>query len=525
MKRILMLLLALLMLASTLLGSAQTTAQTVKIQPTYQRNINLQKNLPDNPVIPGESPITGLPIADKKFIPILVQIDNSLGAQPQWGIADADIIYELPIQGMGWTRLTAFFSDQYPGEAGPVRSARVMHADLREGWDALLVNYGKQEDSGSDLREALKNYGANAKGLAIDGIGNKYADYFKRVRYHFAPHNVTAYVANLRKLMEQQGYDFPVKPFKFSDEPRQDGQPAERITIIHKGNGDTSSSFVYDVYAKGYQRYVVNGPYTDLLKPEQPLVYANVIVIRTPLTFNRSTMSPLMSEAAQGSGAADIFIGGRYIAGAWSRANPQARTIFHDESGNEILLNRGKTWIVQTDVNTEISYSGTVDHSDYRPLGEEGATNAGKMDSENFVPEEVDATGQEILTNAPEQDEKQPLPQPEQPKQDDAAAEQTGDSFEVTDEQLPAKESQEGQVEEQPAEQAAPVTEGDFATVKTANKGPLNARKSDNANSGIAFRIPHGEQVEIIEKGDQWCKIKYKGNTAYVKTTFLAFGE
>ena len=47
MKRIVMLLLAALLLASTAVGSAQTAAQTVKIQPTYKRNINLQRNLPE----------------------------------------------------------------------------------------------------------------------------------------------------------------------------------------------------------------------------------------------------------------------------------------------------------------------------------------------------------------------------------------------------------------------------------------------------------------------------------------------
>ena len=217
----------------------------------------------------------------------------------------------------------------------------------------------------------------NAKRLAIDGIGNKYADYFKRAPPFRAAQRYR-HVASLRTLMEQQGYDFPIKPF-CSATPRQDDS-GERITIIHKRNPDTSSSFVYDAFAKGYQRYVVDGPYTDLLKPEQHLIYANVIVIRTPLTFNRSTLSPLMTQAASGSGAADIFIGGRYIAGAWSRANPQARTVFHDESGNEIALNRGKTWIIQTDDKTEVSYSATVDHSDYRPLGEAGAASAGQVD-------------------------------------------------------------------------------------------------------------------------------------------------
>ena len=129
--------LAILMFALLLVVSAQASAQSggdrTLIQATLTRNISLKTGLPENPVIPGESPVTGLPISEQKYIPILVQIDNNLAAIPQWGIADADIMYELPIQGGGWTRLTALFSDKYTAETGPIRSARVMNEDLREG--------------------------------------------------------------------------------------------------------------------------------------------------------------------------------------------------------------------------------------------------------------------------------------------------------------------------------------------------------------------------------------------------------
>jgi predicted PurR-regulated permease PerM len=105
--------------AATLIPSQQT------------RNIKLQKTTANNSSVQGVSATTGLPSNNLTYIPILTQIDNNLEAIPQWGISFADIMYELPIQGQGWTRLTALFSDRYPQEAGPVRSGRVMHADLR----------------------------------------------------------------------------------------------------------------------------------------------------------------------------------------------------------------------------------------------------------------------------------------------------------------------------------------------------------------------------------------------------------
>ena len=38
----------------------------------------------------------------------------------------------MPIHGLTLTRLVALFADKHPENAGPVRSGRVLHAELRE---------------------------------------------------------------------------------------------------------------------------------------------------------------------------------------------------------------------------------------------------------------------------------------------------------------------------------------------------------------------------------------------------------
>lgn len=356
---------ALLVCMAALMGAAAAEVLPV----VMNRSLPLQVQTGNNPLIPGESPTTGLPKASDEYTPILCQIDNNKAALPQWGIADADIMYEMPIQGQGWTRYTALFSDKYPQEAGPVRSGRVMHADLREEWDAMFLFYGKQEDGGSDLRKALRDYGVNSKGLAIDGIGNKYEPYFQRVRkktfqrsfYHKAPHNVTAYVSRIHDEVQMPlGYTYPVRPFLFTDELPVIGTEANRVNIIHKNNPDTASSFVYNPATNAYTRHTNQGPYVDLLySPDQPLEYANVIVQRTRLTFNGHSMNPLLPDVV-GQGAAEIFTGGRYIPGAWTRLSTQGRTVFYDSNGNEIKLQRGKTWICIGIEKTIISIDGNT---------------------------------------------------------------------------------------------------------------------------------------------------------------------
>ncbi len=59
------------------------------------------------------------------------------------------------------------------------------------------------------------------------------------------------------------------------------------------------------------------------------------------------------------------------------------------------------------------------------------------------------------------------------------------------------------------------------AWVETA-KGSLNMRSKPNAESTIVRKVPNGEEVDVLETGDTWSKIEYRGKTGYVKSEFLS---
>ncbi len=310
-----------------------------------------------NPVIEGVSGTTGLPIdPDRPYCPIITTIDNNQYALPHWGIKDADIMYEMPVQGSGWTRLLALFSDKYPEEAGPVRSARTMHLNLNEEWGGAFCHYGSQEREGSSVKTLSKELGLKQKGLDFEGIG-KYEDtYFARVKYHARPHNVSLFVNKLyTEKIAPLGYTYSPRPFLFTDEKPQSGLDAASFTLNHKGNRDTEATYAYDAAKNSYTRTTTaKGPYIDHKGDDSPIEYANIIVQRTELTFNGSTMAPLLPNVV-GQGAADIFMGGKYIAGSWSRDSLKSRTIFYDENGDELLMQRGKSWICITDDKSTIT--------------------------------------------------------------------------------------------------------------------------------------------------------------------------
>ena len=74
--------------------------------------------------------------------PYAVMIGNTVDALPQYGLAKADIIYEVPVEG-SYTRLMAVFQD--PAEAeriGSIRSCRHYFISFAREFDAIYAHYG-----------------------------------------------------------------------------------------------------------------------------------------------------------------------------------------------------------------------------------------------------------------------------------------------------------------------------------------------------------------------------------------------
>src|SRR5262252_10422310 len=135
---------------------------------------------------PLRSPFTGEPVSS--LTPVLaVKIDNSAPARPQTGLADADIVYVLPVEG-GLSRLLAVFSSHYPPTVGPVRSAR--EDDLQ-----LLRQFGRPAFAYSGATPRLLPYIHRTARIVnlYAGTSSGYYRDFSRV----APYNLYAHTRQL----------------------------------------------------------------------------------------------------------------------------------------------------------------------------------------------------------------------------------------------------------------------------------------------------------------------------------------
>lgn len=362
MKKILSLLMILACFA-TMMSTATAGPITTVIKDEQDRKIDVKGlgkdgNFPVNPEIPGESQTTGLPWTGT-YMPMLVQVDNAdggIGNRAPWGASDADIIYETPLHLGGETRLSFLFSDVIPESVGPVRSARLTHVELREEWDAGFLFYGGQEYEGTSITDAFIKYGTTKKGVLFSGIvgtNKPWKKYYNDVEGLLNPHNVNANVKAMQALIPA-GFKAPSRPYLFTDELPDLGDFATTINIILE-KPEYCSSFEYEADANVYLRYMAGQPYIDKNTGEQ-LSFSNVIVQRTEVTFYHGIPDrPLTVNI--GSGNADIFIGGRYIPGYWVRTGINQRTVFFDQDGNEIKLQRGKTFISIEDYSIPVSYT------------------------------------------------------------------------------------------------------------------------------------------------------------------------
>ena len=311
----------------------------------------------ENPVVDGINPLTG-EVWSGTYRPIGVNIDQHPEALPNWGVASADIIFEMPIQADGSTRAFALFMGDIPAYAGPVRSGRVPMASLREifgsawvfyGWQNTVVNAGKlivDVDSWALNMHDDARQGGRWVFPFVEGTERNYADLFHREKdgIHVAPYNVQIDMNAVERLFTEE----PAKrPFKFTDAGLDRGVDVTAMTINYK---TTKPQYVvdykYNPVTGMYDRYRNGEAYYDALTG-MATAFSNVIVMRTDVTwFNNNNSRPVIQTVGQG--VAEIFQNGKYIRGTWVRSHSgkeaddfdsqSARLIFLDDNGEEIEL-------------------------------------------------------------------------------------------------------------------------------------------------------------------------------------------
>jgi Protein of unknown function (DUF3048) N-terminal domain/Protein of unknown function (DUF3048) C-terminal domain len=289
------------------------------------------------PVLSGIDPLTGLPpkSPSAETRPALaVKIDNVLGAWPQAGLNQADIVYDLPVEG-GLTRLLAIFHSQDVGVFGPIRSARPVDADILHllGHAYFAFSGGTSSDLGPI------NDHSNATPMWWDVTPSLFV-----IRHdHAVPHQVFGTTAMLYAGGEARSASTTPPPpmFSYQVEVPTNAVPATTVTAQYSA---ATAGWTWN----GTQYLRNQSGHADLLIDGSQVTATNVVVMsvgvkNTSAHDSHGTVVPL--PVVIGSGQVWVFRNGVVVHGTWIRPNENSPMKLVTTTGQVIPLMPGRTWV------------------------------------------------------------------------------------------------------------------------------------------------------------------------------------
>ena len=293
--------------------------------------------------------LTGFEISDSVLNtrPFAVMINNAGEARPQSGLNKADCVIEVVDEG-GITRLIGIFSSKDAEVVGPIRSARQYYAEMSRMFDPVYVFWGTYPEGykivdNMDM-DVLTPLGDQSGASSITANMAEGKDAW-RDSTRVAPHNAYSSTEKLKAAAENNGYaiDGGQSPFSFKLDASEEKRGTVSDIKIDFSVASFASDFKYDKALNNYKKSTGGKEDIDR-ETNENLYFNNVIALVTDIA-NSGDSAGHMIVRTTGNGKAFFFFDGNVVEGTWERTNILDPMVFKDSAGNEVLINRGSTYI------------------------------------------------------------------------------------------------------------------------------------------------------------------------------------
>lgn len=362
MKRLLPLLLALSMLlcacaapggetqpSSELPQPTGTTAVTDPLETTAPQETEPDVTEPDatEPVAtesdPYVNPLTGEPLSEPcTNRPFTVSINNVKGAMPRHGVGQADILYEMLVEG-GATRCLAVYMDITEVETiGSVRSARNNFIDLSRALGAVFIHAGGSAYANQEMKELNYDH--------INGLGGGTGDTFyrdsNRLNAGYArEHTLFSSGSKLLSLAQKRGFAVTQPEgadygLQFSQDATPDGTAAGSITVKF-GAYKKTTTMTYSADTGLYHGYQHDMDIVDGNTNEKE-GYRNVFVMFADhkLVDGKYQFADLL-----GSGDGYFACGGQIVPIRWNHENADDPFTYTLTDGTPLVQGIGSSYV------------------------------------------------------------------------------------------------------------------------------------------------------------------------------------
>ncbi len=294
----------------------------------------------------GVNPLTGLKM-DEAYVnrrPIAVMMNNLKKALPQYGVSQADIIYEAPAEG-GITRMLAVWQNASAvARIGSVRSARAYYLDLAQGLDAILLHAGGSPEAYAQIPArgvtALDCVRGGWEGTLFwrDKGRIKNAGYEHSV--FTSGERITKALTKVKRIDHEADYD---NGLRFSEDTVTNaGKTAQTITLPYSEY--KTGVFTYDEKTGLYAVSEYGKAYIDG-ENETQVAVKNVLIISAKVTQIKGDDAGRLRVDLVGSGSGYYACAGRAVSIKWSKKSYSAPFVYTLESGAALTLARGTSYI------------------------------------------------------------------------------------------------------------------------------------------------------------------------------------
>lgn len=271
--------------------------------------------------------------------PLAIMLDNDPLARPQAALSQALLVYEAPVEGRITRYMAVYTADMMIGKVGPIRSARPYFVNLAADLGAVYLHVGGSPEA-LELVKQARVYDLN------EFYNEKY---FWRDYDYPAPHHVFSSQEKWQSYLDNRGLkERQVDAWLFKTESPKELENYNEIEIIF--GPAFQAQWQYNRETNDYQRY-----FNDLKSiDESGEVRAKNIIIQKVASTVLDKVGRLELEIF-GNGEAIICLDGSCERGDWKKEK-NSRTRYYYESGEELKLNPGVTWIELADDYTKVIY-------------------------------------------------------------------------------------------------------------------------------------------------------------------------
>jgi hypothetical protein len=265
-----------------------------------------------------------------------IKVDNAPSARPQSGLNQADLVTEELVEG-GLTRFLATYQSQDAPAVGPIRSARLVDANLLRELGGGIFAY-----SGAAAGELAPIRATSGALLLTPDDGDAG---FHRDLSRLAPSNVYASTAGLYQggLARTPALAPPSPLFTF-DSRAPAGGSATVATLTFSGSANAAWTWSADTGS--YARTENGTPH--LLADGQQVSATDVVILSVGLRstgFVDAAHNPVPEVIVTGSGPCWVLRDGVVEQGSWQRPSAAGALSLVGSDGQPLALRPGRIWL------------------------------------------------------------------------------------------------------------------------------------------------------------------------------------